>query len=53
MCMREPNAFVCKLCSVDALGLRSVIVDDNFTALHHEARDNPLKHSILIVQVHP
>ena len=49
MRVMEPYAFICELGSVDTLGLRPIVVDDNFTSLHHEAWDNPLEHSVLIV----
>jgi hypothetical protein len=49
--MRNPNLFICKLGSINALSLRTVVINHNFTTLHHKTRNNPLEHPRAIMQV--
>ena len=49
MRVRNPDLLISKLCAVDALRLSSIIIDDDLSTLHHEARNNPLEDTSTVV----
>ena len=49
--MRHPNLLIRKFGSVRTLGIFAIIVLDNLSTLHHEARNDSLKDSIFVVHV--
>ena len=51
VCMGHPDMFICKLGPIGALRLNSIIINHNFAALHHEARNNSLKDSMFVVHI--
>ena len=51
MSVWHPDLLIRKLSSIDALSLCTVVVDNDFTTLHHEAWDDSLEDTCPIVQV--
>lgn len=52
-CVRvgHPDLLVCELGPVYALRLSAVVVNDNFSALHHETWDNALENAIAVMEI--
>ena len=51
MSVWHPDMLICELWPVGALGLNSIIINDDFATLHHETRDDSLEDSCLVVQI--
>ena len=50
--MRDPHRFILKFGAVDALCFRTVVSNDDFTALHFDSRLDFVERPCTIVQVH-
>ena len=51
VCVGHPDVLICKLRPIGALRLNAVVVDDDLTALHHEAWNDSLEDSTLEVHI--
>ena len=49
--MGHPDMLICELRPVSALRLNPIIINHDLTALHHEARNDSLEDSILVMHI--